>query len=65
MKFEKLQGLKSRHSTIKSLLIDGLIDITELVTDEIKTRDFKSNLAIIKNEQFNITYSEWIKKKGI
>lgn len=63
MKFEKLQGLKSRHSTIKSLLIDGLIDITELVTDEIKTRDFKSNLAIIKNEQFNITYSEWIKKK--
>ncbi|CAF1442571.1 unnamed protein product [Rotaria sp. Silwood1] len=64
MKFEKLQNLKSRYSIIKSVLIDGLTDITELVTDEIKTKDFKSNLAILKDEQFTITYSEWIKKKN-
>lgn len=64
MKFEKLQNLKSRYSIIKSVLIDGLTDITDLVTDESKTKDFKSNLATLKDEQFNITYSEWTKKKN-
>lgn len=64
MKLERLQNLKSRYSIIKTVLIDGLTDITELVTDEIKTKDFISNLAILKNERFNITYSEWIKKKN-
>ncbi|CAF1283943.1 unnamed protein product [Adineta steineri] len=64
MKLEKLQNLKSRHSIIKTVLIDGLTDITELVTDEIKTKYFINNLATLKHEQFNITYSEWVKKKN-
>ncbi|CAF3119734.1 unnamed protein product [Rotaria sp. Silwood2] len=29
-----------------------------------KQKDFTSNLATLKHEQFNITYSEWIKKKN-
>lgn len=63
MKLEKLQRLKFLYSVLKALLPDGLTDITDLVTDEIKTKDFLNNLVKLKEEQFHITYTEWIKKK--
>jgi hypothetical protein len=63
LKLEKLQRIKFRYSVLKTLLGDGLPDITNLVTDEIKTKDFLDNLTKLKDEQFNITYIEWTKKK--
>lgn len=64
MKFEKLVNLKCRYAIIKSILIEDVTDITELVTDEIRTNDFKHGLARLKSEQLTITYSEWTKKKN-
>ena len=64
MKVEGLQNRRSRYSIIKAILIDVLTGVTELMTNKIKTKDFTSNLATLKHEQFHITYSEWIKKKN-
>ncbi|CAF4958617.1 unnamed protein product, partial [Rotaria sp. Silwood1] len=63
MKLEKLQRTKFLYTVLKTLLPDGVTDITDFVTDEIKTKDFLDNLVKLKDEQFNITYTEWIKKK--
>ncbi|CAF1379185.1 unnamed protein product [Rotaria sp. Silwood1] len=63
LKLEKLQRLKFLYPVLKTILPDGLADITELVTDEIKTKEFLDNLIKLKDEKFNITYTEWTKKK--
>ena len=49
-KLDRLQNIKPRHSLIKMALINGLMDITELLMNEIETKDFTSNLAILKHE---------------
>ncbi|CAF4393386.1 unnamed protein product, partial [Rotaria magnacalcarata] len=64
LKLEKLQRIKFLYPVLKALLPDGLTDITDLVTDEIKTKDFLDNLVKLEDEQFNITYTEWTKKKN-
>ncbi|CAF1379784.1 unnamed protein product [Didymodactylos carnosus] len=64
LKLEKLQRIKFLHPVLKALLPDGLTDMTDLVTDEIKTKDFLDNLVKLEDDQFNITYTEWTKKKN-
>ncbi|CAF4916224.1 unnamed protein product, partial [Rotaria magnacalcarata] len=64
LKLEKLQRIKFLYPVLKALLPDGLTDITDLVTNEIKTKDFLDNLVKLEDEQFNITYTEWTKKKN-
>ncbi|CAF4891522.1 unnamed protein product, partial [Rotaria socialis] len=64
LKLEKLQRIKFLYPVLKALLPDGLTDITDLVTDEIKIKDFLDNLVKLEDEQFNITYTEWTKKKN-
>lgn len=63
MKLEKLQRLQQKHPILKSICVNDLTDITDLVTNEAKTNDFLNNLATLKNESFCITYTEWTKKK--
>ncbi|UJR18671.1 hypothetical protein I4U23_005579 [Adineta vaga] len=63
LKLEKLQRIKFLYSAVKALLPDGLTDITDLVTDEMKTKDFLDDMVKFKDKQFNITYVEWMKTK--
>ncbi|CAF0867039.1 unnamed protein product [Didymodactylos carnosus] len=50
---------------IDNTVLDGAtLDITALVTDEIRTKDFQDNLASLKNEKFNLSYCKWQKQKN-
>ena len=63
LKFEKLQHLKSRHPLVKTVLDRYSCDISEVVKNDGGTEELKKELMKLYTEKFNVTYSEWQKKK--
>jgi hypothetical protein len=63
MKFEKLQHLKSKHPQVKTVLDGYSYDLSETVKDDDRTEELKKELMKLYAEKFNVTYSEWQKKK--
>ena len=63
MKFEKLQHLKSKLPLVKTVLDSYSCDLSEAVKDDDQTEELKIELMKLNNEKFNVTYSEWQKKK--
>ena len=63
MKFEKLQQLKQKFSRVKKVLDGFPFDLSAIVKDDEKRKGFQQNLIELKEENINLSHSEWQKKK--
>ncbi|CAF1481061.1 unnamed protein product [Rotaria sordida] len=63
LKYEKIQQLKHKYSNIKNFMNSAPTDLYDLVSDEMKIKEFKDNLAELEKEKIVVTFCEWQKKK--
>ena len=65
IKYEKLNQLKHKHSSIKHFMDSTPVDLYDLAKDGTKIDQFKENLIKLDKENILVTFCEWQKKKQL